>query len=90
MSEEIRQVEQKKEVSKLHRWLFIIGLYAVVAMAIVYVVIVFTQLETLKSNPCSVCEKDLGMMCTQVPKYVTGPAEEFKNKINVSLEGVEE
>lgn len=79
--------EEKKEVKKKDIWfyLFIIGVWVVVVIAIVYLFVIFSQLETLKSNPCLVCQEEFGQLCTDMPAYVT---DQFNYLENLSLEGL--
>ncbi len=81
----MEEIKRKRDV-----WFygFIIGVWVVVVIAIIYLFVIFSQLETLKSNPCLVCTEELGMMCSPIPKYVTDPKEVEKNPLEgLNLEG---
>lgn len=54
-------------------YIMVLGQWACVAALLLTCVYVFSQAEVLKADPCGVCQDELGMFCSAVPEYVTGP-----------------
>jgi len=47
---------------------------------------IYSQAEVLKTSPCQVCEEELGMMCSPVPKYVTDQKKDDVVKLKYPLD----
>lgn len=79
MSEELKERAEKAKKSKAWVWIFLIGY-------VLFMAYVVTNLETIKSNPCNVCEEKTGKECVAMAKGLTTPTAMYGEQ----LEGLKE
>jgi hypothetical protein len=82
----IQQVPAKRKMSSLEFCLIVakFGSFILAAIILVYIMNYKTLLET---NPCHLCEKDVGMVCSYPGIYA--PDIDY-SKINLSIEKISE
>lgn len=85
---------EKPKLKKRDAWYyaFVIGQWACLLAIITAGFYMYTQKELLQSNPCDLCQKEEGMMCTPVPKLITNPEgiEDDKWYKDLNLEGLKD
>lgn len=85
--EQIVEAEKPKKKKTWIGLLIALGNWAVILVLLGTCFYIYSQAEVLKTSPCSVCEEELGMVCSPMPKYV-----EDKNVKRVwdnPIEGIE-
>lgn len=86
-------MEEQKLVRKRDIWfyMFVLGTWVVIGVALFYAFTVYNNLEELRTNPCLVCERDIGMSCSYLDYKVYSPTpldDSIKKMQELDLGGV--